>query len=193
MHIRRTGDGMALVTVSDAAQRLGLSHSTVSRYLKRYSADIPSQRNGRTTVFDFELFQRHRADNVFAEGAAPSIAPETLAMPSRPSAQVIAASNDANVRLKTARAEHAELELARRKGELAPIEDFERVGTLLGEALKRDIFSSPHKLVDAIRSALTVPEAVALLTARDHEAVDVLSARIDQIIRDHLSDLVHAA
>lgn len=61
-----------MISISEAAQRLGLERSTLSRYVKQHADALAPQKSGRETLVDFDALKAHRDENIRLAEAAPA-------------------------------------------------------------------------------------------------------------------------
>lgn len=122
------------MSITEAARRLSeagdsLDRSTLSRYLKQHGEALPTRREGRSTLVEYEALEAHRGENIRlrpVERAAPSVA-----VPAGPDGATSRASSnggrrftgtqsDGAARKAMADAELREMELAERRRLLTP-------------------------------------------------------------------------
>lgn len=114
------------VSITDAARRLSaagdtIDRSSLSRYLKQHAEALPTKREGRSNLVEFEALAAHRGENIRVHSAAPAKgAPDRQADGRR---QV-----DGAARKAMADAEMRELDLAARRGELTVAAEVDRAG-----------------------------------------------------------------
>lgn len=59
-----------LVDITTAAKKLGVTRSTLSRYVKRYAGALNPVRDGKSTLVDMDALERHRSENITIDAPA---------------------------------------------------------------------------------------------------------------------------
>lgn len=125
------------VSISDAAARLTalgdkVDRSTLSRYLAQHAEALPTRKDGKVKLVDWEALLTHRRENIRVAGptgvdgpaAAPAssdMSPPRSALPRFPGTQADGAARKVN-----AEAEIKELALAELRRELVPRPEVDR-------------------------------------------------------------------
>ena len=107
------------VSITDAARRLSaagdpIDRSTLSRYLKQHAESLPVRQEGKSKLVDFDAVKAHRAENIRIETRTET--PSTRS-PDEP------APLTGPARKALAEAEIKEMELARLRGHLVPVQE----------------------------------------------------------------------
>lgn len=168
-----------LVTVMEAATRLAMSHSTVSRHLAK--SRVPRDGDGR---FDYEAFAAWRAKNVnplkarnvdpdfaldrhdAAAGQAPAGAPAAKAL--REGAPPIGFGRAATAE-KAVRARLLDLDYRERIGELADVKDLEVAAEQLGQLFQDALRRRNQELAEELANETDRHRIQALLNASDRD------------------------
>lgn len=178
------------MTVVEAARRLAMSHSTVSRHLEK--SGVPRDDAGR---FDFEAFTAWRAKSInplkarnvdpdFAldrHDAAVPAAPSGEAKPLRQgSAPAGLGFGKAATAEKAVRAQLLKLQLDRETAKVASIEDLERAGETVGQLLQETLRRRNRDMAEEL-AAETDRHRVALLLAESDR--QILAALAEEIVK----------
>lgn len=113
------------ISITDAARRLTaagdvVDRSTLSRYVSQHAEALPTRREGRSNLVEYETLARHRAENIRLQQPKSSVATPTAAPVAgpRPPTQISAAARD-----KEAAAALRELELARELRQITSVRE----------------------------------------------------------------------
>lgn len=161
---------MSRVSLSAAAQELGVNRSTVTRWTQAHPA--LKDENGRVSV---DELRTHRA-LVIHPGNQTNTTPPPDTLPDsdgRPAASV----NEARRRREEARAEEAELDLAHRRRQTLVRSEVEAAVSEAGEIIKQA----------ALQLARDRADALALID--DGRAMEVA---LETLVRDLLDQAAHA-
>ncbi len=164
-----------LLGINDAARALELSHSTVSRYVKRYP-ELDHGNGGRPLVDVAELRQ-HRIDNLNVGQVEEAVRPAAPALrqtvagtpaPAEPNGSGPAAIyNSERARREAANATKAELELAEKLGQVTSIQEVETAVFEAGQLLRDSLETRNMQLAERL-ARMDDPLAIqALLDEQD--------------------------
>lgn len=107
-HDERTDTRLTdLVDITTAAKSLGITRSTLSRYVKRYAGALNPVRDGKSTLVSLEALTRHRSENITIDEQATQ---QVFGGPKKVS--------DAKTRKAEVDANRAELDYLERVGQL---------------------------------------------------------------------------
>lgn len=170
---------MDRVTLREAVRRLneagdGVSKSALSRYLKQHAEALPVERKGRDALLDYEALRKHRAENIRLGDASPRAQAKTEPSPQRPSTQAEGAA-----RKLAAEAEIKELQLAKEKGQLAPV---------------AEVQEASREAVTQMRAAfdLAVNQTAELVASRFGGEARLVRPLLKQMIRAGLEEFARA-
>lgn len=158
-----------LVTVTEAATRLGLNKSNVSRQVRKL--ELARDGKGR---FSFEEYERARAGELnpyMARGDAPLGANGV-----RPAA-------NAATRLKEAQAERARLELDERKGLLIERAEVVQVVTDAVREMRDGMLGLPGRLAGQLASMTDAVEITRLIDASMRELLEQMAAIFERLAK----------
>ena len=158
-----------LVGIREAAERLSLSHSTVSRYVKRYPHLKRGGSDARPLV-DLVEFKQHRGENINVEVVASTDPELPVAGDNSPPAQTSPQGPNYNVekaRREAANATKAELELADRLNQVVPRDEVESGGFEVGHALREALERRNQDLAERLALMDDPAEIVTLLEQDD--------------------------
>lgn len=185
-----------LVGVSKAAEELGVSHSTISRYLRNYPELTVGA--GRRKKVDLAELRRHRAENLSVDegdglpfegeaGVARSPAPrEEKTVEARQRQSAARATTD------ELKAELLRIELAERRGELVPLDEIEAAFGDAGALLQARFESRRRDLAERLVVMTDVKEIEAFLKQADREMLEAFSRRLGQMADEAEGEAVEA-
>lgn len=188
---------MSVLGIRDAADVIGVSHSTVSRYLKRYP-DLNRGTAGRPLV-DVDEYRLHRGENIHVPASGDAPTPAVPAVPADP-ASASAADADADVpsynkekaRREKANATTAELNLAERLGKVVPRDEVEATIFEAGQALRDAMERRSHELSERL-AVMNDPAAIAaLLEQEDRKLLKEFLENLQAAVADESDDAAAA-
>ncbi|MDF1627021.1 MAG: hypothetical protein P1U84_12120 [Parvibaculaceae bacterium] len=182
-----------LVGVSQAAKELGVSHSTISRYLRSYPELTIGV--GRRKKVDLAELQRHRQENLsvdegeglpFADEAGPA---RTVVPREEKSVEARQRQSAARATTDELKAELLRIELAERRGELVPIEEIEAAFGDAGALLQARFESRRRDLAERLVTMTDVKEIEAFLKQADRDMLEAFSRRLGQMADEAEAEL----
>ncbi|MBP1852131.1 hypothetical protein [Rhizobium halophytocola] len=122
------------ISITEAAQRLTVTgdridRSTLSRYLKQHGEALPLKADGKSNLVDFNALVAHRAENIRIRVAAPAPGqPSSRATASTGGDRFTGTQSNGAARKAQAEAELREMDLAKRRREVTPIDEVDQAG-----------------------------------------------------------------
>lgn len=121
------------ISITEAAARLSdagdpVDRSTLSRYVSQYAEALPTRREGKSNLVDYEALVAHRAENIRLRKPV-----QVTRQASRPQARQLpgrftGTQSDGLARKVNAEAEIKEMDLAERRGALTPTAEVDQAG-----------------------------------------------------------------
>jgi len=121
------------VSITEAAARLSdagdaVDRSTLSRYVTQYAEALPTRREGKSNLVDFDALVTHRRENIrlrkSASDARHAARPQSRQMQGR----FAGTQSDGLARKVNAEADIKEMDLAERQGSLTPTTEVDQAG-----------------------------------------------------------------
>lgn len=166
-----------------------VTQQVLSRYLERYP-EIPRIDHGRRAPMevDFNALYAHRQQNIavgerHARENAPNAPAAGLADAPRDDAAA-----DLRMRERKAKAEAAEFELARARGELIPRAAVLRAIQAAGVELEQSQRTTLHQRAEALEGAKDTRARVAVLQAQDDEVRERFAAALVKLADSDAAD-----
>lgn len=126
------------VSITEAAGRLGMDRSTLSRYVKQHAEVLPVRYQGKFGLIDYVALVAHRGENIRLPQGPVHVPTQAKAGRRFEGSQADAAARD-----KLAVAEMREMDLAERRGTLTPVSEVDAAGrnavVLMQSAFERAI------------------------------------------------------
>ena len=181
---------MNLVGVTKAAKALGITHSSLSRYLDKYPGLDRSPKGASRRKVDLNELRLHRGENINLEPDAQASLPAVGdSGEKKETAEPEAVAHRARSSLAKAdydetRAEIARLELQKLRGELISLEEVEAAFSDAGALLQNRLESRRRDLADQFAALKDPREIEAAMKKSDIEMLTAFAQRLGKLADD---------